>query len=154
MGRYDIRNNRGVGHAGADVDPNQMDATAVLYLSKWLLAELVRLLHTLTTEEATNIVDGLIQREVAWVWTHEAKKRVLRTDLTWKQQTLVLLLTETGAVPETSLQDWLQHPSLGDYRKILRPMHKARLIDYDETDRTVRLLPPGVTAAEALVADG
>ncbi|MBB3083292.1 hypothetical protein [Geodermatophilus sabuli] len=46
IGLYDIRNNRGVGHAGADVDPNHMDATVVLYQSKWLVAELVRLLHT------------------------------------------------------------------------------------------------------------
>jgi hypothetical protein len=42
MGLYDIRNNRGVGHAGAEVDPNHMDATAVLYTAKWLMAELVR----------------------------------------------------------------------------------------------------------------
>jgi hypothetical protein len=70
IGLYDIRNNRGVGHAGADVDPNHMDATAVLYTAKWLMAELVRLLRTLSTEEATAIVDGLIEREVAWVWTH------------------------------------------------------------------------------------
>jgi hypothetical protein len=34
LGLYDIRNNRGVGHAGADVDPNHMDATAVLYTAK------------------------------------------------------------------------------------------------------------------------
>jgi len=59
---YDIRNNRGGGHAGADVDPNRMDATFVLYASKWLMAELVRLLHTLTTEEATAIVEGLSRR--------------------------------------------------------------------------------------------
>jgi hypothetical protein len=103
IGLYDIRNNRGVGHAGADVDPNQMDASAVLYLSKWLVAELVRLLHTLTPDEATEIVDSLIEREVALVWTHEDRKRVLRTGLTWKQQTLLLLLTETGDVPEADL---------------------------------------------------
>ena len=27
---YEIRNNRGVGHVGGDVDPNHMDATAVV----------------------------------------------------------------------------------------------------------------------------
>jgi ABC-type branched-subunit amino acid transport system ATPase component len=63
-----------------------MDATVVLYTSKWIMAELVRLLHTLSTEEATAIVDGLIEREVAWVWTHGDRKRVLRTGMTWKRQ--------------------------------------------------------------------
>ena len=85
IGLYDVRNNRGVGHAGSEVDPYQMDATVVLYTAKWLVAELVRLLHALTTDEATAVVEGLIQREVAWVWTHDNIRRVLRTGLTWKQ---------------------------------------------------------------------
>lgn len=155
MGLYDIRNNRGVGHSGAEVDPNHMDATAVLYTAKWLVAELARLLHTLTTEEATAIVDSLIEREVAWVWTHGDKKRVLRTGMTWKQQTLVLLLTEAGDIAEADLFRWLEHPGMPSFRKdVLKPLHQARLIEYDTGERTVRLLPPGVTAAEELVAAG
>lgn len=61
---YEIRNDHGVGHLGGDVDPNEMDATAVLYLSMWLVAELVRVLHTTTTTEATEIIDALIRRQV------------------------------------------------------------------------------------------
>ena len=38
---YEIRNNRNVGHVGGDVDPNEMDAVAVLYMSRWIMAELV-----------------------------------------------------------------------------------------------------------------
>lgn len=152
VGLYDIRNNRGVGHAGADVDPNHMDATVVLYTAKWLVAELVRLLHTLHIDEATALVDGLIEREVAWVWTRGDKKRVLRTGMTWKQQTLVLLLTEAGEVSEADLFRWLEHPGLPSFRKdVLKGLHKARLVEYDVDKRTVVLLPPGVTAAEELV---
>lgn len=153
MGLYDIRNNRGVGHAGAEVDPNHMDATAVLYTSKWLMAELVRLLHALTIVEATAIVDGLIEREVAWVWTYRDKKRVLRTGLTWKQQVLILLVTEAGDVAEADVFRWLEHPGLPSFRKdVLKRLHKDRLIEYDTDKRTLRLLPPGVAAAEALVS--
>lgn len=152
IGLYDIRNNRGVGHAGAEVDPNHMDATAVLYTSKWLMSELVRLLNTLSIEEATAIVDGLIEREVAWVWTHNDKKRVLRRGLTWKQQTLLLLLTEAGDVAEADLFCWLEHPGLPSLRRdVLVRLHRDRLIEYDRDNRTVRLLPPGVSAAEALL---
>jgi hypothetical protein len=153
IGLYDIRNNRGVGHAGAEVDPNHMDATVVLYTAKWLMAELVRLLHTLTTQEATAIVDGLIEREVSWVWMHGDKKRVLRTGMTWKQQTLLLLLTEAGEVADADLFQWLEHPGMASFRKdVLKPLHKARHTEYDTDKRTVRLLPPGVTAAETLLA--
>jgi hypothetical protein len=153
VGLYDIRNNRGVGHSGAEVDPNRMDATFVLYASKWLVAELVRLLHTLTTEEATAIVDALVEREIPWVWHEEDKKRLLRLGMTWKQQTLVMLLSEATEVAEADLLQWLEHPNIANFRKdVLRPLHKLRQVEYDVDKRTVRLLPPGVAAAEALLA--
>lgn len=154
IGLYDIRNNRGVGHAGGDVDPNLMDATVVVATSKWLVAELVRILHTLSTKEASEIVDGLVEREAPWVWSQDGKRRLLRTGLTWKQQTLVLLLSASASVSETNLVDWLEHPSASNLRKdVLRPLHKARLIiEYDEKRHEVRLLPPGVGAAEAVIA--
>src|SRR5882762_10299640 len=49
---YEIRNNRGVGHVGGDVDPNLMDATAVYSNASWILAELVRVFHNVKTPEA------------------------------------------------------------------------------------------------------
>lgn len=153
IGLYDIRNNRGVGHAGADVDPNYMDATVVLYTAKWLMGELIRLVHTLSTEEATDIVESLIEREVPWLWTQGDKRRILRTGMTWKEQTLVLLLPEASDVDEADLLRWLEHPNIGNLRKdVLVPLHKARQIEYDRAKRTLHLLPPGVTAAESLVS--
>jgi hypothetical protein len=148
---YEIRNNRGVGHAGGDVDPNQMDATAVLYRSKWLMAELVRLLHGMTTDAATELVEALVEREIAVVWKWGDKRRVLVTGLSWKQQVLLLLSSVTEAT-EADLLAWLEHKTLSNLRKdVLRPMHRGRLIDYDETTRVLRLLPPGITQAEALL---
>lgn len=152
IGLYDVRNNRGVGHAGGDVDPNQMDATLVLYQAKWLVAEIVRLLHNLTTEEAADLVDALVEREAAWVWSSADVKRLLKLGLTWKQQTLAVLLSEHGSVSVEDLVRWLEHPQVRDYRKVLRQLHADRQVDYDEPAQTVRLLPPGVLAAEDLVA--
>lgn len=149
---YEIRNNRGVGHAGGDVDPNDMDATAVLYMSKWLVAELVRVLHTLTTTEATEIVEALIERQIAHVWSSGDKKRVLKSGLSWKKNTLLLLLSETGEVAEGDLVRWIEHKTIAVYRRdVLRPGHRDRLWEYDETARTIHLLPPGIEAAEQLV---
>jgi len=148
---FEIRNNRGVGHAGGDVDPNQMDATAVLYVSKWLMAELVRLLHGLTTEEATEVVEALVERQIAVVWKWGDKRRVLVTGLTWKKQVL-LLLSSVSEASEADLVAWLEHKDVRTLRKdVLRPMHKARLLDYDETTKMLRLLPPGIKDAEALL---
>lgn len=153
IGLYDIRNNRGVGHAGGDVDPNHMDATAVLYAAKWIVAELVRLLHSLSTDEASDLVDALIQREVSWVWRLNGTKRILQNGLTWKQKTLLLMLSEAGEVKEVDLFAWLEHPGLPSFRKdVLKPLHKARLVEYDINARTIRLLPPGVSEAEGLIS--
>ena len=73
--------------------------------------------------------------------------------MTWKQQTLVLMLTEARDVAEADLIRWLEHPSPPSFRRdVLKLLHKMRLVEYDTDERTVRLLPPGVTAAEELVA--
>jgi hypothetical protein len=152
---YEIRNNRGVGHAGGDVDPNEMDATVVLYMSKWIMADLVRVLHTLTTDEAAEIVDALIERQVALVWRAGEKKRVLRTGLTQKENTLLLLLSEIGEVFEVDLVRWIEQKNVSRYRgNVLRPGHKDRLWEYDEVARTLRLLPPGIAAAEGVLRAG
>lgn len=153
LGLYDVRNSRGVGHAGGDVDPNLMDATVVLYMAKWLMAELVRLLHSLDTDAATDVVETLIEREVHHVWSHGDQKRVLTLGLTRSEQILLLLLTVTGAVKEAELTSWLEHKRPSDLRtKVLRPMHAKKLIFFDETAKEIRLLPPGVSAAEDLAA--
>lgn len=148
---YEIRNNRGVGHAGGDVNPNHMDATAVVYMSKWVVAELVRLLHGLTTDEATDLVDTLVEREVALVWRSGDKRRVLATGLSLRKGTL-LLLSGVAEARESDLASWLEQKRPADYRnKVLKPMHKERLVEYDQTAGTVALLPPGVATAEALI---
>jgi len=149
---YEIRNNRGVGHAGGEIDPNEMDATAVLYMSKWLMADLVRILHTLTTTEAADVVEALAERQIGLVWRYEDKKRVLKAGLTWKQSTLLLLLSETGDTTESDLLWWVEHKNAAVFRRdILRPGHRDRLWEYDESRHIVRLLPPGIEAAEKIV---
>jgi len=61
-------------------------------------------------------------------------------------------LSETDEVGEADLFRWIEHKSLPVFRRdVLRPGHKERLWEYDETDRTVRLLTPGIEAAEQIV---
>lgn len=150
IGVYDIRNNRGVGHAGGDVDSNEMDATAALYVSKWLMAELVRLLHDLPLDEAQQVVDTIVEREVPSIWIQGDKRRVLYPDLSWGDKILLLLSSESR-VRESDLQKWLEHKRIGDLRKTLRVMHGRALLDYDEETRIVQLTPPGVEAAEEVI---
>ena len=84
---YEIRNDRGVGHTGGDVDPNRMDASMVLAGAEWLvLTELVRLHHNVDTATATQVVDSLVERIVPGIWTNGTVRRVLPRGLTRKQE--------------------------------------------------------------------
>src|SRR5437764_12257932 len=74
---YEIRNNRGVGHVGGDVDPNFMDALMSLSACNWIMAELVRVFHNLSIEDAQQLVDALAERRIPLVWQRGAMKRVL-----------------------------------------------------------------------------
>jgi hypothetical protein len=149
---YEIRNQRGVGHNGAEVNPNHMDAMVVIHMSKWLVAELVRVLHSLSTDEATKLIDALVEREVELVWSSGDIRRVLKPNFTLKQKTLLLLLSQPGEVKESDLLKWIEQPSLARFRRdVLRPAHRNKLVELDEQAGTVALLPPGVELAEALV---
>lgn len=141
---YEIRNNRNVGHVGGDVDPNHMDASYVVGAAKWLLAELVRIFHSTDAAAASQIVETIIQRETATVWVIGGKRRVLIPGLTMKDKVVILLHDAGGRATEAELLDWTEHTNPSVFRRdILRPLHKQRLIEYDETTREVHLSPVG-----------
>jgi hypothetical protein len=146
---YEVRNNRGVGHVGGDVDPNHMDATVVLAMAQWILAELVRLFHGTDTRTATETVDALVERTLPIVWEVEGKRRVLDPSLKMKQKMMLILYSLPGAVAEATLIDWLEHSNPSVFRRdILLPAHNGRLIEYNQTARTVRLSPLGAREVE------
>ncbi|MEO1303280.1 MAG: hypothetical protein AAFV36_08935 [Myxococcota bacterium] len=146
---YEIRNNRGVGHVGGDVEPNEMDATCVLQMAKWIVAELIRILHATTTERATEIVSALSGREIAMIWRVDGVARVLDSSLSAKSQTLLLLYSATGGMDEKDLVAAIEPSKASNYRRdVLRPAHKARLIEYNEAKRTAKISPAGAKLVE------
>ncbi len=146
---YEIRNNRGVGHVGGDVNPNHMDSKVVTEMAKWIMAELVRVFHGLDTAKATEVVEGLIERTVPTVWEVEGRRRVLRPELSKKDQTLMLLYSANGAVRESELIAWVEHSNPSVYRRdVLRPAHRERLIEYNKISGEVRISPKGIAYVE------
>lgn len=153
MALYEIRSNRGVGHVGGDVDANHMDATLVLAGAKWLVAELVRIFHGVTTAEATALVDALVERVVPTVWTIGATRRVLVPGLSMKDQTLLLLYASAGWIGEMALVGAIEHSNASVYRRdVLVTAHKDRLIEYDATNRRAHISPLGVDYVEKRLA--
>src|SRR6266850_561235 len=54
---YDIRNKRDTAHLADNIDPNLQDSSLVVYSLDWVLAEFVRLYHTVPANEAQSIVE-------------------------------------------------------------------------------------------------
>lgn len=146
---YEIRNNRGVGHIGGDVNPNHMDAVAVLYMSKWTLSELIRLFHGVTPALASTYVDAIVDRTLPVVWEVFDKLRILRTDFTMVQKTLVFLYHRGTAVSEEELFTWVEHSNASIFRKdVLLRLHKRRVIEYDKANKIVIISPLGIREVE------
>jgi hypothetical protein len=146
---YEIRNNRGVGHVGGEVDANHMDAVAVLYMAKWIVAELVRVFHRLDTATATEVVNLLVEREIPVIWHVGDKKRVLQHKLSMRDKMLLVLYTEPGTVSEQDVVSWLEYSNASGFRhNVVQPAHKDRFIEYDTIARTLQLSPLGVQYVE------
>lgn len=146
---YEIRNNRNVGHVGGDVDPNHMDTVCVLQMAKWIMAELVRILHQLPVADAASVVEALVERDIPLVWKVGGVRRVLDDKMPMPDRTLLLLHSSVGAVREDDLCTWAEHPKPALFRRdVIRRAHKATLVEYDAETRTVTISPKGVARVE------
>lgn len=147
---YEIRNNRGVGHVGGDVDANHMDASCVLMMSKWLMAELIRLYHNVSTDEAAAAVDALVERTVPIVWETGSDLRVLDPKMSMKNKALILLYKKSGRVKENELVRWVEHSNPAVFRRdVLRRAHQEKLMEYDASAREAEISPLGIDYVES-----
>lgn len=150
---YEIRNNRGVGHIGGDVNPNLMDATVVYSMTSWIMAELVRVFHSLTTKEAQEAVDALSERKLPLVWSPRGNlKRVLDTSLNARDQTLLILHQSISWFDVQHLFESVEYSTLSNYRnKVIGKLHQERMIEFDRVRGTARISPKGSSYVESQI---
>jgi hypothetical protein len=147
---YELRNNRAIGHAGGDVQPNRMDGLLFNQTIKWLVAEFVRLVSNVSISKATKLVDELSFRWTAAIWQYEDRKRVLIPDIKIKDQVLTLLYFSDSHATIDQLRSWLEVSNITLFRdRQLAPLHKEGLVDLNRVARTVRLLPAGSARVES-----
>jgi hypothetical protein len=140
---YEVRNNRGVGHVGGDVDPNHMDATLVSSMCNWIMAELVRVFHHLTIAEAQSVVDSLAERRVPLIWQSGDLKRVLDPNITLPDQVLLLIASSPVPIGTDPLLDWLDYNNKAYFKKTLKKLHEERKLNLSRDGKQVEILPPG-----------
>jgi len=127
---YEIRNGRGVGHVGGDVDANHMDAEFVLAAAKWVVAELIRLFHSTDVQTATEVVDALVERTLPVIWEVDGVKRVLDTTLPLADQTLLLLYADPSPISDKDLAKHLEQDRIANYRRVLARLHESRMVEW------------------------
>lgn len=147
---YTVRNKRGIGHSGGDVDANRTDIGTIVNSSTWILCELIRIYYSVSLEEAQGIVDTLNTRTLPDIWEVMGRKRVLRKGLNFKDKTLLLCYTTPNdAVLTEDLFEWTEYSSLSMYRKsVLVPLHEDNLIEFDQDIEAVFISPIGIQKVE------
>lgn len=146
---YEIRNNRGVGHVGGEVDPNHEDAEAVLTMTSWVMAELVRIFHGVPLVDAQAAVESIVERRHSLVWSTESIKRVLKPEMSVRDQALVLLYSESDWVSTATLCKWVEYSSASMFRsRVLQKLHQERLVEHDAKNARVRISPLGIRSVE------
>lgn len=113
---YDIRNNRDAAHLADGIDPNLQDATLVCICCDWVMAELIRLYHGMSADEAHKIVENLVTRKAPIVQEFGDSLKTLNPTLSVSERVLVLLYHwgVSGATLD-QLSSWIkpaQRPNL------------------------------------------
>jgi hypothetical protein len=147
---YTLRNKRGIGHVGGDVDANSMDGATIARVADWIVCELIRIFHTMSLEEADALVSSLSSRDTPDIWEVGGKKRVLRNDLDFKQKTLLLLYSSVdSAVLAEDLYSWSKYSNFAVFRKsVLGELDADNFVEYDRESDAVIISPIGIRRVE------
>jgi hypothetical protein len=147
---YTIRNKRGIGHVGGDVDANRTDMTSIHSTMTWIMCELIRLFHKMPLEEAQAVVDALNTRQMPIIWEVMGKKRVMIERLDFRDKCLLLAYaTLEAAILVEDLFEWTEYSNSTNFKKlVLLPLHRGHLIEYDRETESVIISPLGVKYVE------
>lgn len=142
---YEVRNNRNVGHVGGDVVPNKMDATLVREGASWVVAELIRISHGVSTSDAQSSVDALVERTHPLVWEIDGIKRVLSPTMKLGDQILVLLYSTPGWTTTAQLKIWMRHNS--NLGRVLAGLFDKQQVELGKDKATIT--PLGIARVES-----
>ena len=120
---YDIRNSRDAAHLADGIDPNLQDATLVISVLDWVLAEFVRIYHGVPASDAQHIVEGLVARKVPAIQDFDGFLKVLKPELKASEYVLLILYERGGAgALYKELEEWVRPAMRANLRTTLNRM--------------------------------
>lgn len=126
---YGIRSTRSVVHLADGIDPNIQDATLVVNTLDWMMAELVRVFHTVSPDEAHAVITDLVKREVPVIEEIDGQP-VCSVELGVADQVLVFLY-RAGRDVGLDLQELrrqMRHNSQSNLNKAVRRLDEKALV--------------------------
>jgi hypothetical protein len=151
---YDIASNRGARHDPDEIDPNYMDATVLISLCGWILAEMVRFSQkgAVEPDRAREMVNRLIAPRYPLIENVDGRVYFHGGDKTARDVALVLLLfAYPGRVPRQDIVDAIQRHEFTENAARVALTRLKGLVD-DDGGGNLRLLAPGRQQAEKLIA--
>jgi hypothetical protein len=147
---YTMRNKRGIGHVGGDVDADPIDISVMGKVADWIICELIRINHGMSLEEAQDVIDAISVRQLPTIWEVAGKKRVLKQGLQARDQALLLLYSsQESAVLIEDLCDWIEYANPPRFRNdVIQKLHKERLLEFDKESESITLSPSGIKHVE------
>ena len=126
-----------------------MDATVVLGMARWIMAELVRVFHDVTTEAATLVVEQLTERVIPVIWKVDGLQKVLVTSLSAFDKMMILLYGSNGPLPSRFMAASLEYQNLTQFRaKVVRLAHDKHFVHFNSRTDDVTLSLLGVDYVE------
>lgn len=150
---YTLRNKRGIGHIGGEIEANSIDIGTIVKSIDWVMCELIRLYHKLNLSEAQNIIDSLNLKMLPEIWNVNGNRRVIKSGLTFSQKVLILLYNELdNKASIKELFEWTEYSSASMFKsKIILPLHKEKLLEFNSKTLEVVISPKGIATAEEIL---
>lgn len=133
---YDVRNNRDAAHLADGIDPNIQDATLVICILDWILAEFIRMYHGVSAKEAQGIIESLVTRKVPAIEDFHGFLKVLKPTLKVSDYVLLTLFGrgEAGADFE-QIESWVKPKMRKNLRRTLKGLVDDQAFVHADKDR-------------------
>lgn len=151
---YEIASNRGGRHDPDEIDPNEMDATAAVANSSWVLAELIRYAQkgAVDVKQASELVKALSERKYPLIENVEGRFYLHKPQKSAPDVALVALSARyPGRMSKEELVATVRRNGFTEHNARVAVSRITKLVDDD--NEQLRVLAPGRHKAEEIMKE-
>ncbi len=126
-----------------------MDATFILNATKWVLAELLRIVTASNPDDAHALTDAILERDLDLIWDDGESFVILNNKLKAEQKVLVTLYKKDRRSIE-ELQGTIGYRNRTRFKSIVERLRSENLIDIVQGS-VCKISPLGIREAERIV---